>query len=236
MLLLKPGETVPVARGDRVYRVAVPTIADRARFAREVRVAGGRWHWPHEMLALAERGVVACLDAADPMRDAYLGLIAEARAAMQAAVDAYQDTSRDEAERTRLIGAGFNYEPALVDLLAMVERVYLPYREAIADNLVYGEIRAAVAARLFLAGIEGGPAPFKRGFNGVDETVLATIPAADLSAILDKVLGLIEAPAAEKKDSVRSTSGEPTPKASTATRTPARTGRSKRPTAGTSSH
>lgn len=236
MLLLKPGETVPVARGDRVYHVAVPTVADRARFHREVRVAGGRQHWPHEMLDLARRGIIACLDESDPMRETYLGMVAESRAGMQAALEAYQDTSLDEDERNLQMVEAFRYGPALLDLFAMIERAYLPYREAVADNLVYDETRAAVAARLFLAGIEGGPAPFRRGFNGVDEAVLATIPAADLAAILGAVLGMIEARPDEKKDSARSTTGEPTPRASTATRTPAPKRRSTRARAGTSSH
>ncbi len=237
MLLLKPGETVPVARGGRVYHVAVPTVADRARFHREVRVAGGRQHSRPDLLALVERGVVACLDEADPLRATYLDLLAEARAAHQAALDAYHDTSLDPAERSRLMIEGFlDTNPALAELAAMVERAYLPYREAVADNIVFGEIRAAVAARLFLAGIDGGPAPFKRGFNGVDEAVLSTIPAADLAAILEAVLGMLEARPDEKKDSARSTTGEPIPRASTDTKTPARPRRSTRTTAGTSSH
>lgn len=236
MLLLKPGETVPVARGDRVYHVAVPTIADRARFHREVRVAGGRQHPPHELLALVERGVVACLDESDPMRETYLGIIAEARASMQAAVDAFNDPEMDQKERDRMMFEAFvKVDPALTDLKAMVERAYLPYREAVADSMVLPEIQAAVAARLFLAGIDGGPTPFKRGFNGVDEAVLATIPRADLAAIHGAVLGMLEARPDEKKDSARSSSGDETPEASTATKAPARPRRSKRKTAGTSS-
>lgn len=237
MLLLKPGETVPVARGDRVYQVAVPSIADRARFAREVRVAGGRQHSRPDMLALVERGVVACLDDADPLRTTYLDVVAEARAAHQAALDAYHDTSLEAGERARLMVEGFvATDPALADLSAMVERVYLPYREAVADNLVFADIQAAVAARLFLAGIEGGEAPFMRGFNGVAEEVLATIPRLDLAAILTAVLGMIEARPEEKKESAKSTTGEPIPSPSIATRTPAPKRRSTRSTAGTSSH
>ena len=237
MLLLKPGETVPVARGGRVYQVAVPSIADRARFHREVRVAGGRNHSRPDLLALVERGIVACLDEADPMRSTYLDMIADARAALQAALDAYHDASLEPAERDRLLIEGFvTTDPALADLSAMVERVYLPYREAVADNLVFPDIQATVAARLFLAGVEGGAAPFRRGFNGVAEEVLATIPRADLAAILATVLGMIEARPEEKKESAKSTTGEPIPSPSTATRTPATKRRSTRSTAGTSSH
>lgn len=237
MLLLKPGSTVPVERGERVYHVAVPTIADRARFLREVRVAGGRSHSRADLLGLVERGVVACLDEADPQRGAYLEIIAEARAALQMAIDAYNDTSLDADERDRLMVEGLvTTDPALADLASMVERVYLPYREAVADNLVFDEIRAAVAARLFLAGIDGGATPFKRGFNGVADEVLAAIPRSDLAAILRAVVDLIEARPDEKKDSGKSTTGAPTRNPSGDTRTRARKGRSAGPTPGTSSH
>lgn len=237
MLLLRPGSTVPVECGGRAYQVAVPSIADRARFAREVRVAGGRNHSRPDLLALLERGVIACLDESDPLRAAYLDMVAESRAAVQAAVDAYNDESLDQTERNRLMVEGFVVvEPALADLAAMVERVYLPYREAVADNLVFADIQAMVAARLFLAGIEGGEGPFKRGFNGVTDEVLAGIPPADLAAILRCVLGMMEVRPDEKKDSGKSTTGEATPSPSGDTRTPARKPRSTRPTPGTSSH
>lgn len=238
MLLLKPaGSTTPVACGGRVYHLTVPSVADRAGFARAVRVAGGRSHSRQELLALVERGVIALTDQGDPLREIYLGMIADARAAMQAAVEAFRDESMDPAERNKAMIDGFIVtDPALVDLAAMVEREYLPYREAVADNLVFADVQEMVSARLFLSGIEGGAAPFKRGMDGLDESVLASIPKLDLAAIRREVLALMEPPADEKKDSAGSPSGAGAPSPSTVTRKPAPKRRSKSAKAGTLSH
>lgn len=174
------------------YLLKVPTVYERARYRQQLAAHGARRHGTAALAAELRRGIEAVMAGDD---------VAEARAALLAAVDAGQAAfdqalalvaQGDDAAVAEAWDAAVAHDRKLEVLAAAVHDGHEPYRAMLADNQVYWQVAGLVAAKLFLAGWEGIDVPFRRNTQGVvPDELLAVIPEAHLPVISRELEGLL---------------------------------------------
>lgn len=194
----KVPERFPAPDGTaRALLVRVPTVADRARYRREVRSAGGRQWRVGELWRALRDGVAALAEHGDVAEelahvDDCLARLAELGATLTGDVDEAAKRAAVDAVMALLA------DPRMAEIEQAVLPAYPRLRAMIADNETWGEVRGMVAARLLVVGWEGLPGEPRRGPQGLAEDSLAAIPEAWLAPLgefVEKLLAPTEAEA-----------------------------------------
>lgn len=161
-----------------VYELAVPTVAGKALWHREINTLGARSRSQAEMIELVRQGV----------RDLYpaegQGGALETVAAYEAAGDA-----PDEALGDRFV--------AIEEIVA---RDYEPYRTAIADRGYFLEMLPLIAADLFLVGVTGRDDGIVLENGRPTAESLNKLPHRDLIAVGYKAVAMMSPDAETKKN------------------------------------
>ena len=221
---LQPDEGSPVA-----YNLRIPSILDRVKFRHAVRTEGAKQWSQIQMLGVLEDGLKQIMTEPEDhaVRDEHLGVIAEYRARVMAAVDEYRDIPAfgddDQEAQVKFMNdlvERMRPPPVLLEIERVVADHYIPYARMVADREVYQQLAGLIAARQFLVGWEGIDAPFKRTRLGVPDEVLGAIPSRHLIVIGTQIQELLE-PSMERLRPLASRSGsEPDQPASNGTETP----------------
>jgi len=182
-----------------VYLLRTPSVADVARYEREVRAAGGRKHSVGELWRAVETGLEALAEHGD-VEDS-LGYVRSARARLVELVtemNAAEGEAREAAAKE--LGA-LLFDEEMDRIAEAVAAADPRLRRMVADNEVYQQVRGQVAARLFLAGWEGVEGSVRRGLDGASEATLRLIPQARFPDIAAFVDGLLRPAEGERKNS-----------------------------------
>ena len=188
-----------------VYLLRVPKVADRPRFRREVMLENGRQWNVFDMLDALADGVRQCIPEGEAQREGMLAAVEDAVIKWKAIVD-YDGLRADHNLEYRALLEEVNPTPRLKEIILIIRDLYPRYNSMCADNEVYHEIVAAVAARMFLAGWEGGNAPYTRGSGEPPDEILRQIPRAHLMRIGTEIGRLLE-PEPDKLGNSSSLSG-----------------------------
>lgn len=163
-----------------VYLLAVPTLAGRGEYRRQMALAGAA-NPPQEVLlrhlADAVRGVVA-----EDQRADLLALIARAQAA--------EELDPDDAQR-------------LTDLERQLLPFHPPLAAAVADRLYHNELLPLVACKCFLRGVENVPVPFETAGGRVTDDTLAALDQNHLHEAGWAAFALMFVPRGQEKNSER---------------------------------
>ena len=231
MILLDPKTAhrfQPDPGSEIVYLLKVPTVADRPKYRHAVRLDKGRRWAPTEMLDALADGVRQIVREDDPQLEPMLAEIAKARLAWTQFADEARGgilTADNPAYEARL--RALVPSPMIQEIALAVSDHYPRYETMLADSLVYADIAAGVAARMFLLGWEGGEAPYTRGVGEAPDDVLSQIPLAHLAAIGAEIERLMDPEASTVKNYASGAGTTPDQTVLNGTETPRRNARSK---------
>lgn len=206
---LVPADQRARPEGKRVvYLLRTPGLYDKTRLRRAITAAGGRQHGVIATLRLLRAGVEEIMAGGDAaMRDLHVGMI-------DGYVAAYLDhfarlrrgqysvqTEEARAEFAAAVDRLARFDEDLAPVAAVVREHYQPYAQAIADDLVYPEIEAIEATRLFLVGWENRRPEFRRDQSGVPDKLLAAVPEHHRREIALELQRLMMPTEEEERDS-----------------------------------
>lgn len=194
---LTPSDQLTRPEDDRiVYVFRVPSVIDRARFEREIIIAGGRRAGVFETLACLRSAVIALTDEDDPTRVSALAKLDAHRVAVTAQIERIQAETADDRRSAEIARFGELLEdPEIAALVDGLRDSWEPLRRLEADAAVYPLIRAQVAARLFLVDWLGRKDKPARDGRGLKDSAIAAIPAShlgEISAFVDGLFGPTE--------------------------------------------
>ena len=165
-----------------VYRLAVPTVRDRAAVLREITEEGLVFVDDARLHALVREGIGAIVEDSQ-------------RAELLKVVDDFEAAGRGGGEP----GADIRDEYAQLERFMLDN--YQPYRKATAQRFEFLSVAPYVLAGRFLRGWEGVAPEFTRVAGRVPEDRLERLPGGHLLEIMGKIYTLMTPDGATRKNS-----------------------------------
>ena len=182
----KDGEPEDASR--TVYLLRVPSIADESELNRYVASLGGVPTTEGQVRA----ALVAFLEEAFPEGDPTRATTIEAIHALEADREAPDDAKLPEEQRAA-------YQALVAAAVDVARRQPGDFATRLADRANFIELRILGFLKLFLAGWERGPVPFRRAYNrAADECIRAMAPY-ERTVVANRIFDLSRATEAQKK-------------------------------------